>query len=149
MPPIASVTIHLLPDGSFFLQLGIFLLALVILNRLVVQPAMRVLDWRHDYTDRSRAEAASLGAEAARLDDERTAAITTALRQAHEARVRRIARAHKEAEERIVEARAQAKEIEASAELSIESSEASIVRDMNDQVGRISQAIVDQLIHGS
>ncbi len=148
MLPVASITIHLLPDVSFFLQLVIFLLALVILNRLVVQPAMRVLDWRHEYTDSSRAEAASLGLEAARLDDERTATIAAALRVAHDDRVRRISEAHKEAEEMVAEARAQGKEIEASADLSIESSEVSIVQDMNDQVGRISQGIVDRLLGG-
>jgi F-type H+-transporting ATPase subunit b len=51
-------------DGTFFFQLGIFLVLLIVLNQLVFRPVLAVLDAREHATDGAKDEARDLEARA-------------------------------------------------------------------------------------
>lgn len=123
MLAVMAVKIELMPDWTIFVQLGVFLSTLVVLNLLVFRPVLRIIDRRRTFTDDARADAEQKNAEAARLEDERSRAITTAIREGEVLRDGKVAASRKEAEAIVAEARESAKRLLDSTEISIESSE--------------------------
>lgn len=123
MLAVMAVKIELMPDWTIFVQLGVFLSTLVVLNFLVFRPVLRIIDRRRTFTDDARADAEQKNAEAARLEDERSRSITAAIREGEVLRDGKVAASRKEAEAIVAEARESAKRLLDSTEISIESSE--------------------------
>ncbi len=70
--------IDLMPNETFFVQLGIFLVTLFCLNFLVFQPVLRILKRRQELTEGAEAEAARLGGETEALMESYQQKIQTA-----------------------------------------------------------------------
>lgn len=146
MLAIVASDIQLMPDWTFFVQLGFFILAALILNYLVFRPMLRLFDMRKEYTGDAEAEARYLNEESNRLDALRLEALSAALGEAQEERSARLAEARLSAERLIGDARAEAKKLFDKTEYSIESSERSIAEGMDLQAERLSEMIISQLL---
>lgn len=85
---LASGAINLLPDKTFFIQLGIFFFVVVVLRAYVIGPILTVLKKRQDMGEGARRLAAELSARAKTADDEMEARL---------AAVRHAAMSHEEA----------------------------------------------------
>lgn len=69
-------------DASVLIQLGLFLVLMLILNKLVFQPFLRSNALREDRTDKTREEAALIKARAEALSTEYRDALATARAEA-------------------------------------------------------------------
>lgn len=78
------VEIRLLPDQTFFIQLGIFLVVLTGLHFLVFKPLIRILRYRFEKTDGDRKKIEELTQKTQKLMAEYEAKIAEARRDAHE-----------------------------------------------------------------
>lgn len=141
-----SADIHLMPDWTFFVQLGIFLLAAAMMYLFIVRPIQKVLDMRKLYTKDADSNAEMLNAESAALERERIEAIEKALRKAHEARESSIASAKERAGEIINEARIEARRIVDDADVSIDSSRRMIVDEMGSQADELAKEIERRIL---
>lgn len=81
---MGSVTIDL--DGSFFIQLVIFLVAMAVLRKLVFEPYLAALDARESKTVRTSEAAAELQARADALAQQYEADLAAAREKATDAR---------------------------------------------------------------
>jgi F-type H+-transporting ATPase subunit b len=90
-----TAAIFLLPDGTFFVELAVFLVIIFLIGKYILPPLNRAMEQRqaHIRTALEAADAARADAEAA--DDERRAAVEEARRQAREI----VAQANKTAEQ--------------------------------------------------
>ena len=142
MLAVLCVDINLMPDWTLFVQLGVFLLTLIVLHLLVFRPVLRVLDRRRSFTDDAIGDAAQKNAEADRLEAERKKEITRALKDAEALHGQRIAATRRGAEAILTEAKAQMKSLLDSSEVSVESSEAEATVDISRRAEELAHEIV-------
>lgn len=101
---MSTASIFLLPNGTFFVELAIFLLIVFLIGKYIVPPLNKALEGRQEQI-RASLEAAELAkAEAAASDNERRAALEEGRRQAREI----VAQANVTAEQVKAEAQARA-----------------------------------------
>jgi len=143
---IVATKIHLMPNWTIAVQLGIFLSALVVLNFLVFRPIMHIFDTRRKYTSDAEDNEMALSGESERLERSRTGALSDALAEAQLARAKAISRAQSEGEQIIADAREDARLLALETEVSIESSERSIFEEMNEEANEISEEIVREIV---
>lgn len=142
---VLAAEIHLMPDWTLLVQVGIFLLVLVVLYFLVFRPTLRVIDQRKKFTSEARMQSEQLHAEADRLDAERQAAITQAIREASVIREQREVAAHRDAEQRIAEARQEARARIDSTEISLERSEEAAAADIAAAADALAREIAQRV----
>ncbi|MBT3181518.1 MAG: hypothetical protein HN337_03300 [Deltaproteobacteria bacterium] len=140
-----SSEIHLLPNWTIFVQLGIFLTASAVMYFMMVRPIIRILNTRKIYTVESEANAETLQMEADALNCERIERLECALRDAHVERGQRIERIGIEAEKIKIDAKIDARLLIDDTEISIDSSERSIFDEMNFQVEHLADEIVEKV----
>lgn len=144
-----AAEIHLMPDWTVFVQMGVFLLVLVVLFLFVIRPTLRVIDQRRRFTAAARAEGDRLNAEADRLDAERRAAIARAIDEASALRERQEAAAHRDAERVVAEARQEAQRLLDSGEVSMELSEKTAADGIAREAEEIAQEIAQRVMRSS
>ena len=142
---VLAVEIHLMPDWTVLVQLGIFLSVLAVLTLFVFRPVLRVIDRRRAFTAEARAEAGSLGAEAAELEAQRAQAIAAALREGEAMRAQKVAANQTEAERIVAAAREQARRLVDSTEVSVESSEEAAAGEIRRQAEAMAGEIVARI----
>lgn len=86
-------------DATFFIQLGIFLVMMVILRSLLFKPIVRLIDARHEATAGALQTAEKLTAEAAQLSAEVERKLARARTEANLVRNETLERAKKEERE--------------------------------------------------
>jgi len=126
----ATVEIHLMPDWTIFVQLGIFLLSAAVLTFFVFRPVLRLFDRRRGYTSDAEIEAGRLNGEAESLEFSCNKLLTEALENAHIRKSKEIAMANSEAERIVSDARIRAKQIAEETDISIYTSEKSVMEEM-------------------
>lgn len=139
---VLAAEIHLMPDWTVIVQMGIFLSALAVLSFLVFRPTLRIIDRRRGYTEEARAEAERIGAEADRIEEERRTSIAAAIEEAGRERDERTARARRDAEGAIAEAKQQAQRLIDSTAVSRESSERAAEAGASGEGDAIAEEIV-------
>ena len=141
-----EAAVHVLPNWTLGVQLGIFIACVVLLNLFVFRPLLKVMDRRGELTTDAQAQAQSLNQEADGLDARRTEVLSQALSETHAWRVKRISEAHLEVERIVSEARLEAQWFLETTEMFIQSSEESIVEAMNTKAEELADTIVRQAV---
>ena len=77
-------SIFLLPNGTFFVELAIFLVIIGLIAKYILPPLNRAMEQRQEHIRSSLQAADAARAEAAAADDERLAALDEARKQARE-----------------------------------------------------------------
>lgn len=142
-----SAEIHLMPDWTFFVQLGIFFFAAVVMNSFMFKPMLRLLKKRREYTVDAQERAASIDAAADELERQTAMKLSEAAKEIQDAREDRIAGVYKETLKIISDAKALAKKRKKDTETAIEASKHAIAADIARQVGSIADDVVLKLVH--
>lgn len=138
---VLAAEIHLMPDWTVLVQLGIFLSVLAVLAIFVFRPVLRIIDRRRLFTAEAREEAGKLIAEAAELEAKHTQAIAAALREGEAMRAQKVAANQTEAERIVAAARDEARRLVDSTEVSVESSEEAAAGEIRRQAEAMAQEI--------
>lgn len=146
MLAMIAVDIHLMPDWTILVQLGVFLMAAFVLNFLVFKPIFNTFDLRSKYTRDAEAMGEKLGLEAERLEQTRLGKLTDALSEAQAKRSQSLIETRVKAEGIIAEAFEDARGMIERTELSISSSERSIFQEMDAQAEKLSEGIVASVV---
>ena len=133
--------INIMPDWTVFVQLGVFLLTLLVLNFLVFRPVLRVLDRRRSFTEDARKDATEKNLESDRLEDEREAAITKAYKEAEAMREEKVAAKRKEAEKIVSDAKTRMQGLLDSTEVSVETSESAAALEISKRAEELAKDI--------
>ena len=88
-------SIFLLPNGTFFVELAIFLIIIGLIAKYILPPVNRAMEQRQEHIRGSLEAADAARADAAAADDERRAALDEARKQAREI----VAQANRTAEQ--------------------------------------------------
>ena len=142
---VLAAEIHLMPDWTVLVQLGIFLSVLAVLAFFVFRPVLRIIDRRRLFTAEARAEAGSLAAEAAELEAQHARAIAAALSEGEAMRAQKVAANQAEAERIVAAAREQARRLVDSTEVSVESSEEAAAGEIRRQAEAMAGEIVARI----
>jgi F-type H+-transporting ATPase subunit b len=90
-----TASIFLLPNGTFFVELAIFLVIVYVIGKYILPPLNKAMEQRQEHIRASLEAADAARADAAAADDERRAALEEARKQAREI----IAQANRTAEQ--------------------------------------------------
>ncbi len=90
-----TAAIFLLPDGTFFVELAVFLVIIYLIGKYILPPLNRAMEQRQEHIRAALEAADAARADAEAADDERRAAVEEARRHAREI----IAQANKTAEQ--------------------------------------------------
>ncbi|MFH1830668.1 MAG: ATP synthase F0 subunit B [Pseudomonadota bacterium] len=142
---LLATEIELIPNWTLFIQIGIFLFVLFMLNFLFFKPLLKLMDRRKQFTSDASQEAASLNDESQQLEAGRLQVLGMALKEAQDDRAKRTTDAVREADKIINEGRAKMGEMISSNLISIESTENSIVDEMNDRATKLADEIIVRL----
>jgi F-type H+-transporting ATPase subunit b len=95
MDAMETASIFLLPNGTFFVELAIFLFIIFMIGKYILPPLNRAMEERQAHIRSSLDAADAARADAAAADDERRAALEDGRRQAREI----VAQANRTAEQ--------------------------------------------------
>ena len=140
-----SSEIHLLPDWTLFVQLGIFLVASLVMYILMVRPIIRILNTRKMYTIEAETSAQRIQLEAEALTRERKETVEGALDKAHIERKELVDEARRRAGELKSNAKRDARLLVDDTEISIDSSERTVFDEMNFQVEHLASKIIEKV----
>jgi len=141
-----TASIFLLPNGTFFVELGVFLILIWLITKYVLPPLNRAMERRQEHIRASLEAADAARADAAAADDERRHALEEARQQAREI----VAAANRTAESVRAEgqARGQAEyeRIVASAEAEVALARQRAVEEATNRMGDIVLDTVELVI---
>lgn len=152
---MTATSIFLLPNGTFFVELAVFIVLLFIAWRYIIPPVSKALESRQEKIRESLAAADAARAEAAAADDERARVLAEAREQARQI----VAGAQATSDQLKAEAggRAQAEydrilahaqgEVDAARQQAIEEASARIGEIVFELVNKIVGREVDQATH--
>lgn len=146
MIAMLAVDIHLLPDWTFGVQLGIFLCTLGVLHILIFRPILRIIDHRKKFTSQARQEAEQLIRSAAQHEAERQKRIEQMLLEARSEQLERLALAHQRAEATIETARKEARNIYETAAQKTRATEKAAAELIPQHAEMIAQEIVARIV---
>lgn len=142
-----SAEIHLMPDWTFFVQLGIFLLAAAVMNSFMFKPMLRLLKKRREYTTDAEARAASIVVAADGLEKLKAKKYEDAIGEIQNTMAAEAAGTRRDAETIISDAKALAKKRMKEAEAAIEASKRVIAADIGRQASSVADDVVSKLVH--
>lgn len=142
-----AAEIHLLPDWTVFVQLGIFLLTLTVLHIFVFRPTLHLLEKRKKFTADARVAAGKFGSDADELDKKRAQIISGEMEKTDTQAAVMLADKRREAEKIIFDARVEAKRILESAETSVEISEQAVALEMKKKAGELAKDIAARVMN--
>lgn len=141
---MGSVTIDL--DGSFFIQLVIFLVAMAVLRKLVFEPYLAALDARESKTVRTSEAAAELQARADALSAQYEADLAAAREKATEARKTLRSQGLEQRETLLTEARGVSSAKMAAAQAAIDAQYDGARVELSKQVDELATMIADRVL---
>jgi F-type H+-transporting ATPase subunit b len=138
--------IFLLPNGTFFVELAIFLVIVFLIAKYILPPVNKAMERRQEHIKNSLDAADAARAEAAAVDDERKAELERAKRQARDI----VTTAKETADEMVAEAhtRAQAEHdrIVTSAEAEVALLRQRAVEEAASRMGELVLEVVERII---
>jgi F-type H+-transporting ATPase subunit b len=141
-----TASIFLLPNGTFIVELVIFLVILFLIAKFILPPLNRAMERRQEEIRTSLEAAETAKADAAAADDERRAALTEARQQAREI----LAQANRTAEQISVDARARAESeyerVLAAAEADVELARQRALEEAASRLGELVVDVVERII---
>lgn len=141
-----SAEIHLMPDWTFFAQLGIFLLAAAAMSFFMFRPMLRLLDKRREYTTGADRRAAVIDTKADDLEKLRAKELTDEIGGIQNERAAELSRTQRDAEKMVSEAKTLAKKRMKDAEAGIESSRKAIAADIGRRASDMADEMVSKLM---
>ncbi len=139
-------SIFLLPNGTFFVELGVFLIIIFVLGKYILPPLAKAMADRQEQIRGSLEAAENARADAEAADDERRAALEDARRQGREI----IAQANRTSEQVRSEAagRGQAEydRIVANAETEVELARRRAVEEAAGKMGELVLDVVERIL---
>jgi F-type H+-transporting ATPase subunit b len=143
---VLTASIFLLPNGTFFVELAVFLLIIFLLSKYILPPLNRAMMARQEQIRSSLEAAESARADAAAADDERRAALEEGRRQAREI----VAQANRTAEQVRADAQARAQveydRILANADAEVALHRQRAVEEAAGRMGEIVMEVVELVI---
>jgi F-type H+-transporting ATPase subunit b len=141
-----TASVFLLPNGTFIVELIIFLVILFLITKYILPPLNRAMEKRQAEIRGSLEAADAARADAAAADDERRAALEHARQQAREI----LAQANRTAEQVGVDARARADaeyaRIMASADAEVQLARQRALEDAASRLGELVVDVVERVI---
>jgi F-type H+-transporting ATPase subunit b len=143
---VLTSSIFLLPNGTFFVELAVFLLLIYLITRYIIPPINKALEARQQHIRESLEAADAARADAAVADDERRQALEEARRQAREI----VAQANRTAEQVRGEAQARGQaeydRILANAETEVGVARRRAVEEASQRMGELVLDVVERVI---
>jgi F-type H+-transporting ATPase subunit b len=143
---MTTASIFLLPNGTFFVELVIFVVLIVIIGKKIIPPINKAMAERQERVRSSLDAADQARADAVAADDERRAVLEGARHQAREI----VAEANRTAEAVRVDAQtrgqAEFERIVGGAEADVALARQSAVEDAANRVGEIAMNVVERVI---
>jgi F-type H+-transporting ATPase subunit b len=135
-----TASIFLLPNGTFFVELAIFLVIVYVIGKYILPPLNKAMEQRQEHIRASLEAADAARADAAAADDERRAALEEARKQAREI----IAQANRTAEQVRSEAQERG-QVEFDRILANAESEVALARQraVEEAAGRMGEIVLD------
>ena len=139
-------SIFLLPNGTFFVELAIFLVIIWLIGKYILPPVNKAMEQRQEHIRSSLEAADAARAEAAAADDERRAALDEARKQAREI----VAQANRTADqvkaEMGVRGQAEFDRILANAETEVALARRRAVEEASGRMGELVLEVVERII---
>jgi F-type H+-transporting ATPase subunit b len=143
---MTTASIFLLPNGTFFVELIIFIVLVVIMGKKIIPPVTAALAERQERIRASLDAADQARADAAAADDERRAVLEEARQQAREV----VAQANRTAEAVRVDAQARGQaefeRIVGGAEADVALARQRAVEEAANRLGEIAMDVVERVI---
>jgi F-type H+-transporting ATPase subunit b len=143
---MTTASIFLLPNGTFFVELIIFIVLVVIMGKKIIPPITAALAQRQERIRASLDAADQARADAAAADDERRAVLEDARQQAREV----VAQANRTAEAVRVDfqtrGQTEYERIVGSAEAEVALARQRAVEDATSRLGEITMDVVERVI---
>ncbi|MAQ16658.1 MAG: hypothetical protein CMN30_17925 [Sandaracinus sp.] len=133
-------------DGTFFIQMGLFLVAFFILKTLVFGPVVRLIEKREEMIDGARLLAKELQAEAASSEDELAAQMRAARLKAGEEREKLRAEGKRLEAQVLEKVRAETAKELAGAEATLDKEAAKVRAEMQAQTPVLAKQIASKLL---
>jgi F-type H+-transporting ATPase subunit b len=141
-----TAAIFLLPNGTFFVELAIFLIIVFLIAKYILPPVNRAMEQRQEHIKNSLEAADAARAEAMAANTEREAELRKAKQHGHEI----VATANRTGEQIVVEAQARAQaehdRILANAQTEIELLRRRAVEDAASRMGALVLDVVERVI---
>lgn len=137
--------IHLLPNWTIFVQLGIFIVALIIIKVFMLEPALRVISLRRAYSEGAKREAELLEDKARDLDERRQSILKKEIDESQLIRSESVATANIAHTSILRAAREDVKKLFESSAISIDSSEKTIHEAMEKKADDLAGEIVARI----
>jgi len=141
-----TASIFLLPNGTFFVELAVFLLIVFLITKYILPPLNRAMEERQAHIKASIEAADAARADAAAADDERRSALEEGRRQAREI----VASANRTAEQVVAEAhdrgQAEYERILTHAEAEVAIARQRAVDEASNRLGEIVLETVERVI---
>jgi F-type H+-transporting ATPase subunit b len=143
---VLNSSIFLLPNGTFFVELAVFLIIIGLIAKYILPPLNRAMEQRQEHIRSSLQAADAARAEAAAADDERRAALDEARKQSREI----VAQANRTAEQVKAEmgGRGQVEydRIVANAENEVALARRRAVEEASERMGELVLEVVERII---
>ncbi len=133
-------------DGTFFIQMGLFFLAFLILKVLVFGPVIRLIEKRDEMIDGAKKEAKELQASAFAAEDKLAAEMRAARLKAGEEREKLRAEGKRLEAQVLEKVRAETSKELAEAEQSLEKEAAKIRAELEAQTPALAKQIASKLL---
>jgi F-type H+-transporting ATPase subunit b len=143
---VLNSSIFLLPNGTFFVELAVFLIIIGLIAKYILPPLNRAMEQRQEHIRSSLQAADAARTEAAAADDERRAALDEARKQSREI----VAQANRTAEQVKAEmgGRGQVEydRIVANAENEVALARRRAVEEASERMGELVLEVVERII---
>ena len=143
---MTTASIFLLPNGTFFVELIIFVVLMIIIGKKIIPPINAALAQRREQISASLDAADQARADAAAADDERRAVLEEARQQAREV----VAQANRTAEAVRVDAQtrgqAEFERIVGGAEVEVARARQGAVEEASNRLGEIAMDVAERVI---
>jgi F-type H+-transporting ATPase subunit b len=143
---VLTTEIFLLPNGTFFVELAVFLLIIFLLGKYILPPLNKAMTARQEHIRASLEAADAARADAAAADDERRAELDEARKRAREI----VAQANRTADQVREDAQARAQveydRILANAETDIALARRRAVEQASERMGELVLDVVERVI---
>jgi F-type H+-transporting ATPase subunit b len=143
---MTTASIFLLPNGTFFIELAVSIVLILLIYKYVLPPINKAMQERQEKIRASLEAADQARADAEAADDERRTVLEEARHQAREI----VAQANRTAEQRRIDAQAQAQgeaeRILANAEVEVGLARQRAVEEAATRLGQIVMDVVERVI---
>jgi F-type H+-transporting ATPase subunit b len=143
---MTTASIFLLPNGTFFIELAVSIVLILLIYKYVIPPINKAMEERQEKIRTSLEAADQARADAEAADDERRSVLDEARHQAREI----VAQANRTAEQRRVDAQAQAQgereRILANAQVEVGLERQRAVDEAASRMGQIVMDVVERVV---